>query len=666
MINHQPHPYIGTEKLLVIGIDVGSTTLSGVSYALLEPGKVLRIQPVTRFSGQREENSQSKIRSVVCYDQDGNVIAAGPKTDPDISPMLSETEEVRRAECLTLRLWPTHLAADKRPQLEKTWPPIEPAEDEAEDDIPPGIEGVGEGKVEGCKGSRGERDGTKEEDPSDIPSRKVVEPQPMNKRKVPRPVADDFKTPDRVFTDFLQYLFKSAKEHITETEKFLDPTFTWSAIERNTYLVLTHPNGWEGKQQSKMRDAAVAAGLVNSSTAAHQIAFVSEAGLHFCLDKNPELRQERGGLLVVDCGGGTIISAYSQTENGGFKEIVSPDCLRQSSILVTSHAQDYFNERFKDSQFGVVEVTARAFDKPEGVKCMFHDPTDRPCFAEFGCLRDNDGKYGISGGKFKVEGAQQLEVAAGLIRMLNAQIEQASSLMADSLSYREESDDVLSGLSGDIGSSLCNDLRRKSNNLNINMGLLITQVALQSRLVNACSHITNNGIPPSDETLSRTHGDMVGVGQANADAWKAQSHTYIAKSLQSESLEINRRYLAGIVLKLITAVGASLESEGALPPQYNEILEEIVEASLELHKVINEDTASGMELVTYTIPYDAEFDFSRMEDTEGEESETGSSKVICTMETGLQCRKREERGSEEEWHVAVKVKVVLASTLEAY
>ncbi|KIL55719.1 hypothetical protein M378DRAFT_570266 [Amanita muscaria Koide BX008] len=237
--------------------------------------------------------------------------------------------------------------------------------------------------------------------------------------------------------------------------------------------------------------------------------------------------------------------------------------------------------------------------------------------------------------------------------------------MADSLSYRKELDDVLNGLSGYIGSSLCNDLRRKSNNLNINMGLLITRVALQSRLVNACSYIINNGIPPSDETLSRTHGDMVRVGQANADAWKAQPHTYITTSL-SESLEINRKYLVGIVLKLITAVGGSLESEGGLPPQYKEVFEEIVEASLALHKVINEDTASGMELVTYTIPYDAEFDLSQMEDTEGEESETGSGRVICTMETCLQCRKREERGSGEEWDVAVKAKVVLASTLEAY
>ncbi|KIL55234.1 hypothetical protein M378DRAFT_134237 [Amanita muscaria Koide BX008] len=331
--------YTGTEKSLVIGIDIG-TTLSGVSYALREPGKVPRIQPVTRFSGQKEENSNSKVPSVVSYYQDGNIIDTAPDEG------LSEMESARRAQWFKLRLWPPYLDADKRSQLEKLWSPPEPAE-----------------------------------------------------------------AVFQVFADFLQYLFKSAKEYIIESEIKLDPTFTWSTIERNIFFVLTHPNGWEGKQQSQIRDAAVAAGLVNSSAAANQITFVTEgeANLHFCLEKIPELHQESGGLLVVDCGGGTIgLNTYSQTENGGFKEIASPDCLVQGSIFVTSRARDYFKGKFKDSTFGTdddVEAMARAFDKPDGVKCMFQGP-NKPSFVNFGCLRYNDKKYGISGGKFKIEGAQ--------------------------------------------------------------------------------------------------------------------------------------------------------------------------------------------------------------------------------------------------------------------
>ncbi|KIL55670.1 hypothetical protein M378DRAFT_63517, partial [Amanita muscaria Koide BX008] len=62
--------------------------------------------------------------------------------------------------------------------------------------------------------------------------------------------------------------------------------------------------------------------------------------------------------------------------------------------------------KFKDSKYGTdddVEAMARAFDRPEGAKCMFRNPTT-PYFVKFGGLRDADQKYGIEYGKFKVEG----------------------------------------------------------------------------------------------------------------------------------------------------------------------------------------------------------------------------------------------------------------------
>ncbi|KAM6493762.1 hypothetical protein JOM56_010123, partial [Amanita muscaria] len=97
------------------------------------------------------------------------------------------------------------------------------------------------------------------------------------------------KQPIDVFSDLLQYLFKSAKEYVIEAERNQDPTFSWASIERNTYFVLTHPNGWEGMQQSQMRKAASEAGLVDESAATERIMFVTEgeASLHFCLDKKP-------------------------------------------------------------------------------------------------------------------------------------------------------------------------------------------------------------------------------------------------------------------------------------------------------------------------------------------------------------------------------------------
>ena len=115
MPTHQRQPYSGTERKLVIAIDVG-TTFSGVSYALLDPGVLPQIQPVTqyvrtfeclsqesnpivaRFVGQREPRGDSKVPSIVCYSQDGIVVAAGAETDPETNYALAEMDDVIRVE----------------------------------------------------------------------------------------------------------------------------------------------------------------------------------------------------------------------------------------------------------------------------------------------------------------------------------------------------------------------------------------------------------------------------------------------------------------------------------------------------------------------------------------------------------------------------------------
>jgi hypothetical protein len=61
----------------------------------------------------------------------------------------------------------------------------------------------------------------------------------------------------------------------------------WRNLESCTEFVLTHPNGWEGAQQSQMRAAAVKAGLISDDEAGHsRLSLVSEgeASLHFCIE----------------------------------------------------------------------------------------------------------------------------------------------------------------------------------------------------------------------------------------------------------------------------------------------------------------------------------------------------------------------------------------------
>ncbi|KIL58029.1 hypothetical protein M378DRAFT_171084, partial [Amanita muscaria Koide BX008] len=67
--------------------------------------------------------------------------------------------------------------------------------------------------------------------------------------------------------------------------------------------------------------------------------------------------------------------------------------------------------RFKNSKFGSdddIEAMARAFDKADGVKCIFSDP-EIPYYIQFGSMSDMDKEFGISGGSFAVEGPQVAE-----------------------------------------------------------------------------------------------------------------------------------------------------------------------------------------------------------------------------------------------------------------
>ncbi|KAG6878454.1 hypothetical protein C0992_008131 [Termitomyces sp. T32_za158] len=83
-------PYSGLTRSLVIAIDVG-TTFSGVSYAILEPGEIPKILGVTRFPGQEHVAGNSKIPTVIYYDRQGRIMAAGAEADS--SSVLAQAED---------------------------------------------------------------------------------------------------------------------------------------------------------------------------------------------------------------------------------------------------------------------------------------------------------------------------------------------------------------------------------------------------------------------------------------------------------------------------------------------------------------------------------------------------------------------------------------------
>ncbi len=93
------------------------------------------------------------------------------------------------------------------------------------------------------------------------------------------------KTAIDVFGDFLEYLFSCARRFITQARA--NGASQWESVGSRIDFILGHPNGWEGLQQSKMRQALVSAKLVTDSLADQsRVQFVSEgeASLHYCLD----------------------------------------------------------------------------------------------------------------------------------------------------------------------------------------------------------------------------------------------------------------------------------------------------------------------------------------------------------------------------------------------
>jgi hypothetical protein len=73
------------------------------------------------------------------------------------------------------------------------------------------------------------------------------------------------KTAVQVFGDYLRYLFKCTKDFIINTHA--GGGALWRALEGDLQFVLSHPNGWEGAQQTKMCGAAVYGALIPDTDA---------------------------------------------------------------------------------------------------------------------------------------------------------------------------------------------------------------------------------------------------------------------------------------------------------------------------------------------------------------------------------------------------------------
>ena len=70
----------------------------------------------------------------------------------------------------------------------------------------------------------------------------------------------------------------------------------WESLEHNIDLILSHPNGWEGREQEFLRKSVVQASVFTEEEALSRVSFVTEgeATFDFCVTNT-----KSGELLEV-------------------------------------------------------------------------------------------------------------------------------------------------------------------------------------------------------------------------------------------------------------------------------------------------------------------------------------------------------------------------------
>lgn len=225
------------------------------------------------------------------------------------------------------------------------------------------------------------------------------------------------KTAVHVFGDFLSYLYQCTRTFIVDTHA--NGNALWKAVEHDIQFVLSHPNGWEGAQQTKMRRAAVHGQLIpDTNEGKARIRFVTEgeASLHACVLNGlaSDVLSDSGqaGFLVADAGGGTFdLSSYTIFAQHPLviEEIAPPDCIFAGSVFVSRRAREFLKEKLKNSKYGTsdsLDHITKRFD--ETTKRLFRDK-DGSQFIPFGSPLDKDLAVGIRNGQLKLTGK---EVAA--------------------------------------------------------------------------------------------------------------------------------------------------------------------------------------------------------------------------------------------------------------
>ncbi|KAH9475157.1 Endoplasmic reticulum chaperone BiP [Psilocybe cubensis] len=228
-------------------------------------------------------------------------------------------------------------------------------------------------------------------------------------------------TVEKAFEDQMAYVMENVRRFINTM--YPDGVDLWNTLHQSMVLVLTTPNGWDGLQQHKMREASVKSGLIKPEKR-NYVRFVSEgeAAIHYCIDNTPKTLLKIGStILVCDIGGGTIdlgVYKLDNLEPISLAEVGPPSCYLAGGVYVDYEAKIFIRDKLSGSKWGTnddIDKAAQCFEK--GVKRLFTGKEDSR-FLNLNGSNASDESRGIVRGRLKMKRADLIKIFEPSIRVI--------------------------------------------------------------------------------------------------------------------------------------------------------------------------------------------------------------------------------------------------------
>ncbi|KAF7328904.1 hypothetical protein MVEN_02520100 [Mycena venus] len=232
---------------------------------------------------------------------------------------------------------------------------------------------------------------------------------------------------DKIFADHLRYIKDQVKAYITST--YGSGNDIWDSLSQTMYIILTTPNGWEGSQQNRMRQAAINAGLVDQA-GGRRVRFVTEAeaAVLYAADSGSvgDWLIDGGHLILCDCGGGTVdITGYKiNAVKPALKleESSASRCYLAGAVFVTQAAKGFFKDRLRGTEWDDEERLQRIvyhFDR--NAKKKFAEG-DTVCYVQLDGHRTIP-NLGITRGRLKITGEEMESFFAAPLQQIKEGLE---------------------------------------------------------------------------------------------------------------------------------------------------------------------------------------------------------------------------------------------------